>query len=673
MKAKTASIALAGGRVPRISVLLLLLMWHGTLAAAPPTDFPLRRSPAERIDPAAIDRIEGLWANRTQSPAETIRQASDEIGRYTSQFREKRHNDRRSLPVPERMADLNADLVRLIRVAQERESGAGFFFERSPYLKRLYTVMGQAYEAQDEPVRALGAFMTALRYGSFERPYDDPERAREADRPRLRSEVYAAIRSGLADPERASQENDAAIRAGAEPFRKTLDRFRQLEIEVPEARRQVYVEETKQLRGSGDVAGARSRLQSLEAELNQTASALEEFRKGTYRTYYERESRADGELLVRMAVLSREIETRLRHQERVLNRSNFYRGTGNVLGEERTVLRDFIGYRSLLEFAHRLHPGNVRAVSLLAEEYRTGRETTRAIMYYERWIELLQGKDEPGLALVYLRLAGLYADRRNFIRAVQVYEDLFGRSSPVLWQGVNEKMKEAPPEPGLAEVLPLEELFRLHLADLQFERTGGLDRARSGYGRALDALQRSMTTLPPAADYRLRSLLRQRSYDVMRRLAALERRSRRTDLEIAWLDRSVALFRELQVEGESARRDINETTLRLADLSAALRKKEDEATAREFYRLNYAVRPEQEVKRDYYANLLRVMDLPAVLERQAFLRVRGRDFEGARPLYREIIALGRGDQATRARANLDLLGLGPSALGRLALPPDFER
>lgn len=645
---------------------------HRSVRGAP-TDFPLRRSPAELIDPATIDRLERLRANRTYSPAETIRFASDEIGRYTSQFREKRHNDRRSLPVPERLADLNADLVRLIQVARERESGAGFFYEQSPYLKRLYILVGQAYEEQDEPVRALSAYMTALRYGAFERPYDDPDRAREADRARLRSEVYAAIRLGLADPERASQESDAAIRSSAEPFRRLLERFRQLQVEVPEARRQVYVEETKQLRGSGDAAGARSRLQALEAELAQTEQGLEGIRTGAYRTYYERESRQDGALLVRMALLSREIETRLRHQERVLNRSNFYRGTGNVLGEERTVLRDFIGYRSLLEFAHRIHPTNIRAVSLLAEEYRTGRDTARAIMYYERWLELQQGKEEPGMALAYLRLAGLYADRRNFIRSVQVYEDLFARSNPAWWQGVSEKMKEAPPEPGLAELLPIEELFRLHLADLQFERTGGLDGARRGYERALEALNRSVSGLPPSSDYRLRALLRRRSYDVMRRLAAIERRSRHTELEMAWMDRSVALFRELQSEGSAARKEMEELKLRLADLSAALRKKEDEATAREFYRLNYAVRPDQEAKRDYYDNLLRVMDLPAVLERQAFLMVRDRNFDGARPLYREMIALGRGDQATRARTNLDLLGLGPSAPGRLALPPDFER
>jgi hypothetical protein len=643
--------------------------------ASAPDDFPLARPVQEAINAQEIDRLERQYADGSLPSDEVIRLGSELIGRYTGQFREKRRNDRRALPVPERLADLNADLVRLIQIARSRETGSGFFYERSPYMQRLYVLLCQAYEKKKDPVRALSACMTALRYGAFERPYDDPEKAREQDRARLREEVYQAIASGMADANRLSQEPDAQIRQAGEAFSDTLRRFRQLRLEVEEARRLIYVEEAKRLRGSGDPAAARANYERLRGELDQTEQSLEAVRLGIYKTYYERESAAGGELLYKMALLSKEIETSLRLQERVLNRSSYYRGTGNVLGEERTVLRDFVGYRALLELAHRLNPERIEYVQLLAEEYRTSRDLPRAIMYYELALDLINQSTNPdtqGLALSYIRLAGLYADRQNYIRAVQTYERLFARTEPDLWQGVRERMRDEPSTRSLADLADIQTTFRLHLADLIFEKTGPLSRAKDLYQRSLSELQR--IPLPGEEDYLLRQALLRRQYEVLLRLAAIERRDRQTGAESRLLAEALQIGRRLEQEQEAATLALQILDRQRAEVSAQLKiGPEEKELAERFYRLSYVERPIAAEKESSYRNAVRALDLPQLLERQAYLSVRARNLDAARPLYLEIIQKGRGDQATRARENLELLSQGPAALRRLRLPPDFER
>lgn len=664
---------MAARKASAVALILIALFLTGSLASAP-VDFPLARPVQEAINVQDIERLERQFADGTLTADDAIRRAGDLIGQYTGQFREKRRNDRRAVFVPERLADLNADLVRLIQIVRNRETGAGFFYERSPYMQRLYVLLGEAYEKKKDPVRALSAYTTALRYGAFERPYDDPERAREQDRARLREEIYHAIAIGMCDPDRLEQEPDAQIRQAGTSFAGTLQQFRQLRLDVEEARRLIYVEEAKLLRGAGDPAAARANYERLRGELEQTEQRLEAVRLGIYKTYYERESTISGELLHKMALLSKEIETSLRLQERVLNRSSYYRGTGNVLGEERTVLRDFVGYRALLELAHRLNPRRAEYVQLLAEEYRTGRDLPRAIMYYELLLDLVgqPGESTQGLALSYIRLAGLYADRQDYIRSVQIYERLFARSEPDLWQGVKERLRDRPSTRSLADLLDIQTTFRLHLADLIFEKTGPLNRAKSLYEQSLSELRQ--IALPDEAEYQLRQAVLRQQYEVLLRLAAIERRGRHSEAESRLLAEALQIGRRLEEEKDAAVLALQNVDRQRADVSAQLKiGPEQQELSQRFYRLSYVERPIAAEKEASYRSTVKALDLPKILERQAYLAVRARDLKTARSLYLEMIQKGRGDQATRARQNLELLSKGPTALRRLMLPPDFER
>ncbi|MBW7859266.1 MAG: hypothetical protein H3C43_13470, partial [Leptonema sp. (in: Bacteria)] len=514
---------------------------------------------------------ERLFNDGTYSADETIRFVSDEIGRYTGQFREKRRNDRRALPLPEELADLNANMVRLLRVAQDRETGGGFFYLRSPYLQRLYTLLGQAYDSKNDSIRAFSAYTTALRYSAFERPYNDPERARESDQKRLRTEIYSAIQLGMADKDRTAQETDTEIKQAAETYLELLQNFEQLQIDKEQARKQIFVEESKQLRGTADVIGAQSNYQRLTDELNQAENQLEQIRLGVYRKYFERESKQNGELLYRLALLSKEIETKLRLRERVLNRSNYYRGNGNVLGEERTQLRDFIGYRALLELAHRIDPNRISYVQLLAEEYRTSRELPRAIMYYELVLTMIHNtnKIEPGLALSYLRLAGLYADRQNYIRSVQTYEELFSRTETDLWQGVLQSLRDNPSSNSLVDILPIQTTYQLHLADLYYYKTGPLEKAKLLYNQVLNEMQ--SVALPTEDQYHLRLSYLKQQYQIKMNLASIERRHRFSTEEATQLDSALSIGRQVEQEAQIALTALQTIDRQRADLSAQLK------------------------------------------------------------------------------------------------------
>jgi hypothetical protein len=296
-------------------------------------------------------------------------------------------------------------------------------------------------------------------------------------------------------------------------------------------------------------------------------------------------------------------------------------------------------------------------------------------MYYELVVDLVGqpgGQSTQGLALSYIRLAGLYADRQNYIRSVQTYERLFARTEPDLWQGVKERLRDQPSTRSLADLLDIQTTFRLHLADLMFEKTGPLNRAKNLYEQSLSELRQ--IALPDEAEYLLRQAVLRRQYEVLLRLAAIERRGRQSEAESRLLAEALQIGRRLEEESGAALTALQSIDRQRADVSAQLKiGPEEQELSQRFYRLSYVERPIAAEKEASYRSTVQALDLPQILERQAYLSVRARNLNAARPLYLEIIQKGRGDQATRARQNLELLSEGPAALRRLKLPPDFER
>ena len=610
-------------------------------------DSRLYKKPFEVVNPDSIARAEQELANPDPDYTLLVQLLAREINAYTTQFIEdKRILDERRT-APSRPEQIDKNTLRLITLLQKQKYGKIQFLGESPYMNTLHRLLGQSYEALDRPYRALSEYSMAFRYTSFEQPW------RELNTDEEREDRYLLMLRGFAHPDRVQEERDPRVKQDAERFRDLLEQYNRLKIQEREAIKFIDVERARVARGEGgNVGTARQRAQTLGTRLRGVERRLEGIRLGSYRKYHTEKSMRDGDLAYRMAVLVKRLETENKKVARILNRSSFYRGLGDQLGEERTAFRNFVGFQIFLELAHKLDPNNLRYISLLSEEYQNGRRKQRAIAFTERYIELAE-KTQPKpreLADHYLRLGGLFTDSKNYIRATQAYE----RYLALLPDG------------------PISRETRLALADLYFERTGNFPRARELYNRFLDDTRNiDLNTL----GYRPKANLQNTRYRIFRNLASIDRRQQRWSREEGQLVSAREEFYTMEGDFKKFQEERVGVQQRINEVKRQLLGKEDQELQAEYYRLLRISLPEVTERADYLRIRLESMNLPAVLERLALIEQRDRNFQESLDLYREIITRGSGEQATRARQNISLVNLTLTD-GRLrdpVLPPNFER
>ena len=240
----------------------------------------------------------------------------------------------------------------------------------------------------------------------------------------------------------------------------------------------------------------------------------------------------------------------------------------------------------------------------------------------------------------------MYTDRQNYIRAAEAFEAYIAVAGAAA---------------GPAALL--------NLADVHFERTGRFARARELYERYL--LERGQAPV----DLRERCEYHATAYRIQRNLASIARRERRTDPEKAALDSARESY--ALIEADYARSVEQEQDLRrqMLALKAQLRNRTEPDLEEQYYTLLERDIPEAGAAAGFLRSRLASLNVAGILERQAFLAARERRFRDAQSLYREIVSRGTGEQAVRARQNIERINLtlADGLLRPPVLPPDFER
>ena len=611
------------------------------------------------IDRGVLAQAERGLAGPTPDCAAIKESVSREIAKFTTQFvGDKRiQEERRSEQYDPRHLDKNT--IRLLALARSKEFGRMDFLGESPLMYRLHSALGRCFEREQEPYRALSEYGMAMRYSSFEQPWaggaDAVPAADLRNEPLAqREDRYLLMLEGYANEDRLREGDNADERRIGEAFRAGLSEYVRLKRETERARLQIDAMIARRARGdaTADPAAARVAYQTLERSRVAQLEALEATRRGAYRNYHVSRSRRDGDTAYRMALLIKELETRNKKLSRILNRSSFYRGSGETEAEESTALRRFVGYGLFLELAHKLDPQNANYISLLAEEYRTSRLYSRAISFEERFLALRRAVpgNETEIAQHLRRLGGMYTDTRNFVRAVESYE---------------EALRVAPNVPEAA-------VMRLHLADLLFSRTGGFRRAAEIYG---EYLARTRTADTARMDYRSFTEHHTVRYRAFKNMASIERRRQQTDAEIAALTGAGDEHRAMEERLATFRKEEEALQIRINGIKRTLLGREDTALQLEYYKLLRRDLPDIRERVLFVETHLSALNLPTILERRALIAWRRNELDAAAALYREVLTRGDGAQQTRARENMGRLGrIQADGLRRAPLrPPDFER
>ncbi len=606
------------------------------------------KKPQEVIQEANIARLEAdvERAKDWYDCEGIVRSASREVGAYNGQFVEGRRiqDERRS--AGSTFLDLDKNTARLIALTQKRTPGESAFLGEHPYMLRLHTLMGICYDKSEKPYRAASEFAMAFRYLRLEEPWKVPAKNES------KGALYEQMAAGFGDPDRAKQETDPELARDAGQVRELYTRWKDEVIRVREAEKGRYAADADKARGRQDrTLDADARLRDAQTALTSSETSLDALYNGSFKKYNETKRRKAGALAMRMAGIVKTLEIDNKKNTRLLNRSSFYRGMGSELGEERTELRNFVGYGILLELAHKIDADNPEYIKLLADEYRMSRRLTDAIALQEKWIELAGTQASPDdRASAWARLAGMYTDQKNYIRAATAYEESLKSETDAVKQNA----------------------MRLELADLYFDHTGNFPGAETLYRKYLEeGYPRDLTTL----GIRERTDHRSRRYKILRNLTSIDRRHARTDREKAGLAQAREQFLEIEAEYRKLDAERSRVQTRINEVKRELLAREEDALQKEYYTLLRIDLPQAKSLSDFVRVRMNSLNLPGLLERLALIALRERNFDGAMALYAEIISRGTGEQATRARINRERvsLTLTDGLLRDPVVPPQFER
>ncbi len=577
-------------------------------------------------------RIPGEGANGSSCPS-IIREAEEELKRYYSQFTDQKRiqDERDHKPQDYRKFDQNT--VRLIDSAQRGQLLRSYFLRESPYLFRLHVVIGRCHSALGKSTHAVSHYTTAFRYASWELPLkEDPKQEKE--------KIYLAMNRVFADPERIKEEEVSQTRQDASRFPKELDQYFALKKEYSQAVREIDVQEAKAARGKkATVAQAIQERDSLKQKFESQTKVLENIRNTSYQSYLKRRNQFHADTAYRTAkdVKKLELENQIRFSS--LNRSSFLRGRGiqaQIAEEDRTRLKNFTGYRALLQLAHKFDPTQLEYIRLLSDSFFQERFHRKALHFTSLYIQEAEQKKLPFTQVksYYRRLGRIQTEKRNFLKATKAYE----------------KFLQLDPEPSSREKA---ETMK-YLADLYFKRTGGLAKADELYKNYLRIMKNENNPEPNSQELVAYRIL---NYKVFRNLSSIAAHFRNTQEEKENLEKAQAIFSLLEQEKEEAQKMLESIQKEIQSLKRQLLGTKNEELQDRYYRLQRIEVPPRKEKVEILTAKLRALRYPELLEKVAFLAYKERNWSKAEGIYREIIVRGSGKQAERAQKNLRKLEL----------------
>ena len=573
------------------------------------------KRPQEVIDAAVIAESERALLEQDPPLEEVIRNLDSELQKYTSQFVENK------LIADERRAgilnfrNMNSETARLISLYRKNKYDPTFYFGESPYLARIHRALGSAWEMANEKQKAVNSYMTSLRYASFESECRN-EKPGEAE--------YISMAKSFSDPDRIAQSADSAEKTDAEEARGLIERYAGLKRRYEESVKNIDTARARFARGQPgeSVAQAVQNSDLLRTEYEASVARLSEIYANSYLPFCTDRHKNTAQIVYRIARVSLEISEKADSEHRQ-------------------------NYADMLELAHSLDQNMPDYIEELILYYKNTGNKTRAIDLAEKSVKKLEAEKSEKLAENYFRLAGLYADTRNYILAADAYEKYLKAES-------DDAIKSKAYIP---------------LADLHFFRTGNNARALSLYTAYLDA-----PDVP--GKYPLDLMEKEIRYDAYVKTAAIYRKNQRTENETVSLEKAVETYRLLEGEKNKTDAEINELQIKINTLKKDLFDSDEESPLlREYYRLLRIDMPQLKEKEERYRIRLSAMLVESVLERLAVLSIYDRKFNRAVELYTEIIRRGRGHERDRARENIQKLQLTmqDGIYRHPALPPEFER
>ncbi|MCB1175031.1 MAG: hypothetical protein KDK39_15770 [Leptospiraceae bacterium] len=592
------------------------------------------QTPAQLFTANQIQQLETRWQTDPGQADQILAAVRQLLDQYFTQFvADRRIQDERAWQ-DYRNQRWSQNQNRLQALARERRTQPGYYLGEAPYLKRLFILLGKAYEspAKNDQARANWAYSMALRYGYRVRSSDPLPLQTEAER----QAAWLAMLRSFADPAHMAEMSNPEWRAAAERFQQLFGRWVANHKQCEQLQQDVYAVEARMARNQASPA-ERNRLQNERDQVcrqkNLDQDGLEQIRSGDYANWRRASAAQDAWLAWRLAELARVLDQKAWQARLDSNPDSFLRNNGNRIQSNHTRKRDSAAYVQFLELAQYIEPDNLQYLDLLSEFYWAAGKAEVALAWQERWMEQSQNQNAASnaeRARQFARLAAIQSSLQRFVPATQALFEAIkladNEEQKMLWQG--------------------------RLADLDYRYTGNWQRAQRLYNQELVRLN---GLNPGAMSANQLQIHTSRQYTIYQRLARIARQNRLDKVEQDSLQAARGIWQTMQMQQKDLL--VQKTTLEqeLLSLQAKLVATADAEAQSRFYQLRRRDLPAIDQDLAAWERSMQVLQYPQLLQRLAQLSFARQNFSDTRLYLREISQVGNSGEVTSARRNLDQL------------------
>ncbi len=383
------------------------------------------RKPGEVINIQNIIRWENQWQNKIFTADEILPLLEKEMQNYFIQFKEERQLRENIAPIPFDYYNFPLNKIHTliyIRNLEEIQKTNRIF---SPILFRAFLLKAKLHKDLNQPNLALLSYLQAL---NFSIPILEIKNQNNVELPQnlniielentLNNKNLLQKNSELDYWKRTfgnedfySEILDPQLQNSIQRFLNTYQEYQKQCLKIQEIKKNYYRADIDlSLRNQKNVFLNQfyqtwDNIKTLWEELLNIENILLSEQKNLKKQY--------GEILYDMAVLMKNIELQNKERERILNQSSYYRGTGNPLGINKTLYRQFSGYKKLLELANQLDPENLNYIDLLSDEYYSEKEISLGLKIEKDWFLYAKKEDERN-PKHYFRIISYYINSKNF-------------------------------------------------------------------------------------------------------------------------------------------------------------------------------------------------------------------------------------------------------------------
>ncbi|MCS7205738.1 MAG: hypothetical protein NZ853_08575 [Leptospiraceae bacterium] len=616
------------------------------------------RPPSEVLDFSRIQRLYEHWENQVFEPQEILQNLQKEIQTYYQQFQKERYLRESEISIPYDFYRFPLDKIHLllfVRKLEELQKTKRLF---SPYLYFAFEFQGKLYESLNRPTNAVSSYLQALQYAI---PILDITKKKEAlpdtieihnlelfiKNPKFLEEVstFEYWKKTFGDDNYQKELSDQNLRDNINNFLVLYQNFQKNLQEIQEIKKLYYQAQIRRDRNlqNENLRQFQQKWQELKNQWDNLIAYQE--------TFLEEQTKLRKEyanLVYRIATLTKRIEEAHKERERVLNQSSFYRGTGNVLGVNKTLYSQFIGYIHLLELANKLDPENIEYIHLLSQEYFREKDSLKGITIEKKWFQHAP-KNDPRNLIHYQRLVSYYQAVQNISLAKSQLQE---------WK---KHLEQFPDQRNLIfeenqdnSVLNAYQRFLLfyikffldHYSAEELDREINAEQTLNEMKNSITQKQQEMTEEQKNQNFR-------NLVEIQILLARYYQAKKNPDKEKETLLNLKSLDETLEALEEEYLRQEKEKKMEALSLKNSLYFEEDLEKTKRYYEIQRIHLPNIQLRLQSIRTLRNEFPIGKILEKIAYLNYVNKQYEEAIEIYSEIMKHKYASDDTKKRAEVN--------------------